>query len=328
MEMKQLMSKLKHGAVHRAAGNRLGAFGLALRGYHHYQQLPSLNLANYNACNLFQKIDLTTPGLQLVHERPYMFVVPNFFSADECAALRAKAEPALLPQGFDRAAGRSRTSQGCTMRNDEVPGLRDRLARLAGVHTSQMQALKVSRYRAGERFDIHTDAWRGALLRGQRPVRNDWWADKARLKRGVPGARVLGVNRTCTIFVYLNTCAKGGRTRWRWTAHDAALGGTHHQSFYDTPGPGGGRTDVANGSGDDVSIRPEEGLAVVHFPSVVPSAGGFTDYNAYHEAEPPHGGEVKWVAQQFCWSHRDLPLRRILDRENWEPHEARSAVVL
>ena len=229
---------------------------VAARAYH---QHPSLDTARYRACRMFQRIDLATPGLRLVHERPYLFVVPHFFSAQECAALRAKASSAVRPQGFDSAAGRSRTSQGCTMRNDEVPGLRSRLAKLAGVELSQLQALKVSRYRPGERFDIHTDAWRGALLRGQRPPPGDWWGDRARLKRGVLGARgVPGVNRTCTIFVYLSTCAAAGRTRWRWTAHDAALGGKHHQLFYETPGPGGGRTDVDGGSGVDVSIRPEE----------------------------------------------------------------------
>ena len=225
------------------------------RAYHHH---PSLDLANYRACRMFQRIDLSTPGLRLVHERPYIFVVPNFFSAQECAVLRAKANSALRPQGFDDAAGRSRTSQGCTMRNDEVSGLRNRLAKLAGVELSQMQALKVSRYRAGDRFDIHTDAWRGALLRGQRSPPGDWWADSVRLKRGVPGARLPGVNRTCTVFVYLSTCAMAGRTRWRWTAHDAALGGMHHTTFYDAPGPGSGRTDVDGGSGVDISIRPEE----------------------------------------------------------------------
>ena len=30
-------------------------------------------------------------------------------------------------------------------------------------------------------------------------------------------------------------------------------------------------------------MAPEEGLAVIHFPSTLPEFGGVTDYNAWHE---------------------------------------------
>ena len=51
-------------------------------------------------------------------------------------------------------------------------------------------------------------------------------------------------------------------------------------------------------------------------------AGGYTDYNAYHEAEA--AVDEKWVAQQFIWSHPRLDWRRILEKENWEPSGRRS----
>ena len=73
-----------------------------------------------------------------------------------------------------------------------------------------------------------------------------------------------------TIFVYLNNVHKGGRTRWRWTNHDAALGGEHGTRFYDRPNCGSGRTAVEGGSGVEVSIEPREGMGVIHFPAMLP----------------------------------------------------------
>ena len=140
----------------------------------------------------FQQIDTSHKDVSLVHERPYIFVVPNLFSADECARLRAKAEGALAPQTFDDAVPRQRSSHGTTVRHQEVPTLRARLAALANVSLSQLQPLKVSRYREGERFDIHTDAIRGALD-GTDAEEDDWWGDRARIEHGVVGAPISGV---------------------------------------------------------------------------------------------------------------------------------------
>jgi len=287
---------------------------------------PSLSFSYFARCKLFQKIDLTQPRLRLVHERPFIFTVPGFFSSAECAALRAKAAPALAPQSFDdEVVRRQRSSMGCSMRNEEVPTLRARLAALANVSLTQMQPLKVSRYTAGDRFDVHTDAVRGDL-RGRPASPDDWWADRERLKHGVVGAPISGANRIATIFVFLNTVERGGRTRWRWTNHDAALGGSHGTRFYERPSHGAGRTDVENGSGVDVSVKPEEGLAVIHFPATLPAHGGATDFNAYHEAEAAI--DEKWVAQQFIWSHPRLDWRRVLDVENHEPTERRDGVTI
>jgi hypothetical protein len=244
------------------------------------------------------------PGLQILHERPYICVLPNILTSDECKRLRAKASQTLLPQqSFDSAgtAG-TRTSHGCVMRNDEVPTLRARFATTLGVSVTQLQPLKVTRYTAGQKFDMHTDAIMGD--RRELPEDpTDWFADGPRSRHGVPGAPFRGCNRICTLFVYLNTVAQGGQTRWRWTRHDQALGGTHGETFYDSPGPGAGKTDGSGGSGLEIAVAPEEGLGVLHFPAVTPDAGGFTDYNAYHEAEPAI--DEKWVAQQVRgWPHR------------------------
>ncbi len=42
----------------------------------------------------------------------------------------------------------------------------------------------------------------------------------------------------------------------------------------------------------------------VHFPACAAAAGGWTDYNAFHEAEP--AVDEKWVLQAFVWSHERL----------------------
>ena len=146
----------------------------------------------YAKDRFFQQIDLSYKDLSLAHERPYIFVVPNLFSANECARLRSKVEGALAPQTFDDAVLRQRSSHGTTVRNQEVPTLRARLASLANVSISQLQPLKVSRYREGERFDIHTDAIRGDL-NGAAAKEDDWWGDRARIEHGVIGAPISGV---------------------------------------------------------------------------------------------------------------------------------------
>lgn len=252
----------------------------------------------------------------MLSERPPILLVPDLLSTDECQRLIDKAKTMPMDsQSFDSFGGK-RTSSGCTLRNEEVPTLRKRFAELAGVVLSRLQPLKVSQYLPGGRFDAHTDAMRGDL-RGRPSEGDDFWADRARARHGVPGAPIAGCNRVCTLFVYLNDVKRGGRTRWRWT--------DHAPSFYDDPGPGSGQIDITNGAGTEVSVIPQAGLGVLHFPSVAPEFGGFTDYNAFHEAEPPTEPHEKWIAQQFIWSHPKLDFARVLDTENLEPPARRSA---
>jgi len=56
---------------------------------------------------------------------------------------------------------------------------------------------------------------------------------------------------------------------------------------------------VLGGSGAEFAIAPEEGMAVLHFPATTSQTGGYTDYNAYHEAEPAI--DDKWIVQQFVY---------------------------
>lgn len=54
------------------------------------QTFPDLPFDGYAECKLFPQINLRSPGLQLIRERPYIFVVNEFLSQEECDALIAK----------------------------------------------------------------------------------------------------------------------------------------------------------------------------------------------------------------------------------------------
>ena len=122
-------------------------------------QKPSLPLSNSRYPNLsfdafreqrfFHQISLDYPGLQLIHERPYIFIVNSFLSAEECRILMLKSQR-MLPQssGMVGALARSgsRQSQGCILHPEEVPRFRDRIQKLTRVDESQLQPLKLSRY--------------------------------------------------------------------------------------------------------------------------------------------------------------------------------------
>ena len=257
--------------------------------------LSTLSLEAYYGQSLFHHIDTTWPGLQLVHAKPYIFVVRDFLSATECELLMTKAAGAAAigeQQLVGESSATHRTSTGVVARNEEVPRLRERIAALTRIDTvDKLQPLKISRYEVGQLFAEHCDAVDGA---GPSCEANDYYADAARVENGTRHVPQPGANRFITVFVYLNDCSAGGRTRFRW------LDAVPH--FYDAPCPAPmGVTSTCTGAAGEVSIRPERGMAVVHFPSCVPAAGGFTDRNASHESEA--AVDTKWVCQQFVWSH-------------------------
>ena len=52
---------------------------------------PNLALGHFND-SMFARINLSYPGLQLVHEKPYIFIVNDFITTDECKVIIGKSE--------------------------------------------------------------------------------------------------------------------------------------------------------------------------------------------------------------------------------------------
>ena len=86
--------------------------------------LPNLPFDRYLAQRRYHHIDTDFPGLQLVNEEPYIFIIRDFASPEECAALVARRTArsrwrlpsvavACLPGGPDGSALLSKsTAQG------------------------------------------------------------------------------------------------------------------------------------------------------------------------------------------------------------------------
>ena len=261
------------------------------------RRYPSLPLDGYREQKLFHQINLDYPGLQLVHEQPYIFVVNSFLSPAECEVLKRKArgmtpQQSFQPMPIDGFGVRS--SRGRVLHVEETPLWRERVSRLTNTLEGQLEPLKVSMYGRGASFGMHEDSLLGPGA-GSDP--KDWNGDRPRVAEGFAECPFPGANRICTLLVYLNTVESGGRTRWRWLKQDGG-------EFYSTPPrPLDKRSRRWTNEPDDstaVNIAPEQGMAVLHFPATTPETGGFPDRNSAHEAE--EAGETKLVAQQFIYS--------------------------
>lgn len=283
---------------------------------------PDLLFDAYDKTDLFAKINLGYPGLQLIHERPYVFLVNNFFSHDECDRLITKLHEGV---GRPQLGGGSvvRTSSGVVCEHEEVPTIRRKMMELTNTAPAQLQWLKISRYQAGQEFSKHTDAWvtEGAPLCRGWINEEDVFGD---LKRQVSGClHALNQplhNNYMTVFVYLNDVEQGGCTTFPNIGLHTGKAGS---SFYDNPAPLDSRVRHDGTSWDwdfgvPLTISPEKGMAILHFCSLIPEKGGLCDGNTFHCAEPPAQGQEKYVSQQFfssCseWSlHYDsLPQGRV-----------------
>jgi hypothetical protein len=257
---------------------------------------PSAALKNYmQDSDLFHPINVEYPGLEIVSAEPYIFTVKDFLSAAEAAALRAK-----LDRNGKRAFSSSeklqklgdRISRSVVPRNDEVAGVRSRIAHLCNLDLGQLQPLKITRYEDGGTFKRHTDCT--VTLGGGL----DGTHDPARFP-----------NRFCTVLLYLSDNDSGGRTAWRWRDQEPLFYAKLRAQKRLPPWAQSLGTRLAGTLGsaaptrrrDDLAIAPRAGMAVIHLPCSSPSAGLVPDLNAEHESEPVVGGE-KYVCQQFCWS--------------------------
>jgi len=284
---------------------------------------PDLLFDNYLANPYFHKINTDYPGLQLVHENPFIFIVNDIFTHDECNRLINKAmDYGLRPQ----VGGGSvvRTSNGIVCENEEVTTLRKKMSDLTSISDlRQLQYLKVSRYMEGQEFSKHTDAWpteNAPISRGW-VSEDDFFGDRQRPVSGCMSSENAPLhNNFMTAFVYLNDVPSGGCTSFTNIGLHTGKAGA---SFYDQPAPMDSRrrSDGVKWDwefGETLKIYPQQGMAVLHFCSILPEFGGICDGNTFHRAEPPELGYEKFVSQQFfsscpCWDLPDdsLPIGRV-----------------
>ena len=126
---------------------------------------PPLPCDGYLAQRLFHQINTSYPGVRLVHESPYIFLVPDFLSSTECdqlIALQAASEE-RGPSATCAEQSVIRTSTTVIPPLGTVHWLRDPIAKLANVATEQLDQTKLTHYAKGEFFRAHIDADAKAL---------------------------------------------------------------------------------------------------------------------------------------------------------------------
>jgi len=258
---------------------------------------PDLPLDRYLSQRSVHRINTEFPGVQLINEEPFVFLIHDFLSGDECASLLA-ATRAMEPRPSDRQEDVEqpdrRTSTSRWPPSDEVRWLRERIASATATMVEQLEPTKLSHYAEGQLFKKHSDA----SFLGEK-----MWAYAARLA-GVDEDGVQAPcgwpSRFCTLFIYLNDVESGGRTRFLWLDGADAMPGAGIFAQCLEPLTGGSATPSTAAS---LSITPRAGLAVVHFPCTAPAAetGGdcIPDPRAMHESEP--AVDDKFIVQQFVW---------------------------
>ena len=179
--------------------------------------------------------------------------------------------------------------------NEEIPELRQRFCNLTQVSLGQLQPLKISRYDKGDQFAKHTDAITLEHFENSKDHFGDAGRPLNQHGKRLGECPVPNANRYITVFVYLNDVSSGGSTDFHWTQTDPG--------FYDTPRLVD--TDARPFCDEDpktgISIQPEAGMAVIHFPAVKPEFGGITDVNAYHRGS--EADDTKFICQQFIYTH-------------------------
>jgi hypothetical protein len=163
---------------------------------------PSIPLAEYQNTGDFWFIDVHYPGLQAISRDPWIFLIPNLLTLDQCRALVMKSGPHMVQsKSADMVTGKysvsaHRTSWEVRIPYNEVPATQALFSKVFRMPVENLEPLKIVRYQEGECFKPHHDA-----------------KDQAD-KRGSAICEVPYANRVVTMFVYLNTPERGGETEF------------------------------------------------------------------------------------------------------------------
>jgi hypothetical protein len=270
-------------------------------------QYPSIPLSEYAPHGDHLAINIDFPGLRAIHKEPWIFLVKDLLTRDECEQLMAKATPHFQPSyGYSNA---HRTSSECRIARTETRGIQSRYATLLNMPVENMEAAKVSRYRKGEYFKNQVDPLSGT----------DFLE-----------------NRIATLFVYLNDCESGGETRFLSLPSPRPLNyevgekvccmstGRDVDGEGDYPGViravhPNGTVDIDFDDGDKLegaarsavrayetlSVKPMQGLGVLFFPAYLPSSPMAMKVHKQLDRYTVHEGctavDEKWVHQTWVW---------------------------
>jgi hypothetical protein len=282
-------------------------------GYTGLGEYRSLPLDGYLAQRMFHRINISQPRLQLVHQSPDVFLVPEFLSQSECREL-------IAMHGTAETRGASATSsEQSEMRTSTtvlpppedvlITKVRKRIAEMANVAVAQLDTTKITHYAHGQHFGPHVDT----ASKAYGIAKHDRWQQLVSMGLRTPEAReqfnavfdgptCVGIcpDRFCSVFIYLNDVAQGGRTTFSKVqdGHVVREMGDAIDSLRGTTGPT--HTPVAGGHQHPLRIEPRAGMACIHFPTTVPSYRCLADFSTTHESEAAIS--PKYIVQQ-CAAH-------------------------
>ena len=85
-------------------------------------------------------------GLQLIHEEPYIFIINNFLTPEECDAVVDKCETREPKPSVRSTETIVRTSMTSVAKNEEMAGFRCKVMELTNQTDEQLQYTKMTRY--------------------------------------------------------------------------------------------------------------------------------------------------------------------------------------
>jgi prolyl 4-hydroxylase len=137
------------------------------------------------------------PNLQVIHQNPPIFAVPDFLSPTECDFLICIAQDCFTPAPVvGKGAGEvssSRTSSTCYLAREDLPEYLNKVSLLTGKPIEHCELPQVGRYFPSQQYLQHFDAFDLSNEDGVRFASN-------------------GGQRTVTVLTYLNDVERGGHT--------------------------------------------------------------------------------------------------------------------
>mmetsp|Transcript_23612 Transcript_23612/g.93613 ORF Transcript_23612/g.93613 Transcript_23612/m.93613 type:complete len:311 (+) Transcript_23612:266-1198(+) len=145
----------------------------------------------------YLSLNVRYPGVESISAWPPVYTVENFLSDEECGAMIAAAKDHMTPAPVvgpgNGEVSVSRTSSTCYLAREDLPSICTKVCALTGKPVEHLELPQVGRYRSGEFYKPHYDAFDTSSADGRRFAQN-------------------GGQRVATVLVYLNDVLRGGGT--------------------------------------------------------------------------------------------------------------------